>query len=94
MDIARKRIGKSYAVNNRKTSVAEYRNDKLAVITIRDKNERCFLGNPRGDSLLGNCVVTRLYNNRGAVFSVLRGACHDYIKESNSEGSGCRSTEE
>jgi hypothetical protein len=39
-------------------------------------------------------VVRRLYNNRGAVFSVLRGPCQGNIRESNSEASSCRSTEE
>jgi hypothetical protein len=32
-----------------------------------------FVCGPRRDCFLGNCVVTRLYNNKGAVFSVLRG---------------------
>jgi hypothetical protein len=44
--------------------------------------------------LLGNCVVTHLYNHRGAVFSVLRGPCRNCIRESNSEASSCGSTEE
>jgi hypothetical protein len=42
--------------------------------------ERCFLCGLRRDCLLGNCVATRLYKNRGAVFSVLRGPCRD-LKE-------------
>jgi hypothetical protein len=29
-------------------------------MTIRDKNERCFVCGPREDCLLDNCVVTRL----------------------------------
>jgi hypothetical protein len=39
-------------------------------------------------------VVTRLYNNSGALFSVLRGPCRGNIRESNSEAVSCRSTEE
>jgi hypothetical protein len=39
-------------------------------------------------------VVTRLYNSRGSVFSVLRDPCLGNIRESNSEASSCRSTEE
>jgi hypothetical protein len=31
--------------------------------------------------MVRNCVVTRHYNNRGAVFSVLRGPCRDSLKE-------------
>jgi hypothetical protein len=38
-------------------------------------------------------MVICLYNNSGAVFSVLCGPCRENIRESNSE-SGCRSTEE
>jgi hypothetical protein len=44
--------------------------------------------------LSGNCVVTRFYNNRGAVFSVLCGPCRGNIRQTNSEASSCRSTEE
>jgi hypothetical protein len=64
------------------------------LLTLWDKNERCFLCGPRRDCLLDNCVVTRLYNKGGAVFSVLRGPCRGNIRESNSEASSCRSTEE
>jgi hypothetical protein len=39
-------------------------------------------------------MVTRLYNNRGAVFSVLRGPCRGNTRESNSEAGSCRSREE
>jgi hypothetical protein len=39
-------------------------------------------------------VVTRLYNNSGAVFSVLRGPCRGNIRESIAEAKSCRSTEE
>jgi hypothetical protein len=39
-------------------------------------------------------VVTRLYNNREAAFSVLLVPCRGIIRESNSEASSCRSTEE
>jgi hypothetical protein len=39
-------------------------------------------------------MVTSLYNNRETVFSVLRDPCRGNIRESNSETSGCRSTEE
>jgi hypothetical protein len=35
----------------------------------------------RAETLLGNCVVTRLYNNRVPVFSVLPGPCRDIIRE-------------
>jgi hypothetical protein len=45
------------------------------------------------DCLLGNCMVTRLYNNKVAVFSVLHGPCQGNIRESNSEASSSRSTE-
>jgi hypothetical protein len=54
----------------------------------------CFLCALRRDCLLGNCVVTRLYNNSGALFSVLRGSCRGNIRKSNSEARSCRSTEE
>jgi hypothetical protein len=54
-------------------------------IKIRDKNGRCFLCGPRRHCLLDNCVVTRLYNSRVAVFSVLRGPCPGYVREQNSE---------
>jgi hypothetical protein len=53
-----------------------------------------FLCGPRRDCLLGNCVVPRLYDNRGAVFSVLHDPCLGNIRESNSEARSCRSTEE
>jgi hypothetical protein len=39
-------------------------------------------------------VVTRLYINRGAVFSVLRGPCRRNIRESTSEASSYRRIEE
>jgi hypothetical protein len=44
--------------------------------------------------LLSSCVVTRLYNNSGAVFSVLRGPCRGNVRESNTESSSFRSTED
>jgi hypothetical protein len=44
--------------------------------------------------LIGNCVITSLYNIRGTVFSVLRGPCRGNIREPNSEASSCTSTEE
>jgi hypothetical protein len=52
-------------------------------MTVGDKNKRCFLCGPRRDCLLGNCVVTLLYeyNKKGAVFSVLGGPCRDYTRE-------------
>jgi hypothetical protein len=37
-------------------------------LTIRDENEKCFLCGPLEDYLLGNCVVTRLYNNSWLCF--------------------------
>jgi hypothetical protein len=60
----------------------------IVAIIIRDKNETYFLCGPRRDCLLGNCVVTRLYNNRGAVFSVLRG--HSVSESSNRRDSSFR----
>jgi hypothetical protein len=39
-------------------------------------------------------VITRLFKNRGTVYSVLRGPCQGNIRESNSEASSYRSTEE
>jgi hypothetical protein len=38
--------------------------------------------------------LTRLYNNREAVFSVLRDPCRGNIRQTNSEASSCRSTED
>jgi hypothetical protein len=63
---------------NRRTFVAGYWTNKHGAITIRDKNERCFLfvRQLRGNSL---------YHNRGAVFSVVRGPCRGNTRESNSE---------
>jgi hypothetical protein len=66
MTIARQRLGKNIP--------------EVTLSTIRDKNEKCFLCGPRREYLLGKCVVTRLYNNRGAVFSVLHGPCRDFIR--------------
>jgi hypothetical protein len=84
MAIARQRLGKnpfrSYGRSN-KASAAGYRTNEHAAITIGYRNKRCFLCGPRQDCLLDNCVVTRLCNNRGTVFSVLRGPCRDYIRE-------------
>jgi hypothetical protein len=73
---------------------AGYRTNKHAAIKIGDKNESCFLCGPRRDCFLGNCVVAHLYSYRGTVFSVLRGPCRVYIRESNCEARSCRSTEE
>jgi hypothetical protein len=76
-----------------KQSIFGYRTNKHVAITIRDKNGIFYV--VRADNcVLGNCVVTHLYNNRGAVFSVLRGPCQGNIEESNSAASSCRSTEE
>jgi hypothetical protein len=79
--IARQRLDENIPETMLSTSVAGYRTNKHAAITIRDKNGRCFLCDPRRVCLLGNCVVTRFYKNTGAVFSVLRGPCRDYIRE-------------
>jgi hypothetical protein len=54
---------------------------------IRGKNLWCFLCCSRRDCLQGNCVITRLCNNRGAVFSVLHGPCRGNIRQVNSEAS-------
>jgi hypothetical protein len=97
MAIVRKRLGKKCSricVDNNRTSVAGYRKNKDAAMTIGDKNKRCFLCDPCRDSSLGNWVVPRLYSNIGVAFPVPRGPCHDCVTESNSEASGCRSTEE
>jgi hypothetical protein len=73
-----------YVYNNtrqQRKSVAGYGANKHTTITIRDKNESCFLYGPCRDCLLGNCVVTCFYNNRGVVFSVQRDPCCNFIME-------------
>jgi hypothetical protein len=87
-------LGKEPLLGNAYDNTSQYRTNKEAAIEISDKNERFFLSGPRWDCLLGNCVVTRLYKNRGDVFSVLRGPCRENIREWNSESSSCSSTEE
>jgi hypothetical protein len=84
MTIARQRLGKNIPEGMLSTiegHVAGYRTNEHMAITICDKHERRFLCGPCRDALLGNCVVAHLYNNRGAVFSVLCGPCHDCIRE-------------
>jgi hypothetical protein len=51
---------------------------KICDNKVRDKHEKCFLCGPRRD-----WVVTCLYNNRGAVLSVLRGPYRGNIWKSN-----------
>jgi hypothetical protein len=83
MTIARQRLGKKYHRNHaliyRVPSVAGYRTNKNAAITICDKTKRCFPCGPSRDFLLGNCVVTHFYNHKWAVFSVLGSPCSDFI---------------
>jgi hypothetical protein len=63
-----------------KSPIDEYRTNTHADIKIRNKNKGVFYVSARV-CFVGNCVITRLYNYRGAVFSVLRDPCRDFIRE-------------